>query len=221
VNGVLYKKCTRHKAFFPNENEWIPCISEYFYVNTKNSQDGLHPECKRCSVKKRQNDEVYEQMRKYAKKDYEDNPEYYQDKAHRRYREKTEECFQTTKNWVNKHKPNYGQKRKLHKKHEITKKEWNECKSFFNNSCCYCGLPVEEHYHRYNGEMKHYDLSKDHAYNNGSNKIDNCLPSCRVCNSLKNIYDWNIWYTPDNPLYNLHNYNKINEWLSKFLTEAV
>lgn len=51
IDGVEYKLCNKHKKFFPEESEWIPCTEEYFYRNKSNSIDGLHPRCKRCDIK--------------------------------------------------------------------------------------------------------------------------------------------------------------------------
>jgi hypothetical protein len=103
----------------------------------------------------------------------------------------------------------YSVKREQHKSHEITIGEWIECKDYFKNEdgewcCCYCEMTEKEHKERF-GEQLH----KDHAINEGSNGIENCLPSCKICNSEKHKDDWNVWFNKDNPKHTENRNNKI------------
>jgi 5-methylcytosine-specific restriction endonuclease McrA len=59
-------------------------------------------------------------------------------------------------------------------------------------------------------------LHRDHAYNEGSNKIDNCVLACKGCNDSKRKKDWDEWYTEDNKRFSQERFDKIVEWLSKF-----
>lgn len=70
------------------------------------------------------------------------------------------------------------------KKGSHTKKEWDEMKLFFNNTCCRC-------LNEFNPES----IEKDHIipiYLNGSNHLRNLQPICEKCNSSKGCetIDW-------------------------------
>jgi 5-methylcytosine-specific restriction endonuclease McrA len=99
----------------------------------------------------------------------------------------------------------------IHKTHDITDDEINQLYEYCNASCMYCGMAEEEH-----KEIYGQKLHKDHAYNEGSNGIDNCILACKSCNSSKRDNDWDVWYTLDNPKYTEERYIKINQWLEKF-----
>lgn len=100
----------------------------------------------------------------------------------------------------------------MHKTHNITETEWNVCKRYFNYECAYCGMTEEEHKLLYNEQ-----LHKEHVINNGSNKLDNCIPACKSCNSSKHYYDIDEWYNTNNPIYNRRRYNKIKQWMDKMV----
>jgi len=77
-------------------------------------------------------------------------------------------------------------KRKSNKKGLISsysRKEWQECKQFFNHACAYCGSKDS--------------LTQDHVISiskNGPYAADNIVPSCGSCNSRKNNKDMETWY---------------------------
>lgn len=104
---------------------------------------------------------------------------------------------------------------RANKIHNITAREWENCKEYFNHSCAYCGLHIDEHYNRYKGELKLTDLHKEHVEHEGSNDITNCVPSCKSCNSSKHIFKLEDWYTPDNPNYSEERLNLIYKWIHK------
>ena len=79
----------------------------------------------------------------------------------------------------------YREDRHLNKQHKIFKKEWINCKEYFENCCAYCGIPIEEHYNKFAGEIKLTDFHREHVDCNGENDLSNCVPSCKDCNSSK------------------------------------
>ena len=70
------------------------------------------------------------------------------------------------------------------KKGRHTKKEWEEMKDFFDNTCCCCM-----------GDSGLFHVEKDHVipiYQGGSDALYNLQPLCARCNSSKgsNVSDW-------------------------------
>ena len=98
-----------------------------------------------------------------------------------------------------------------HKSHDITNEELLELYDYADHSCMYCGRSENEALEIYNQK-----LHKDHAYNEGSNGIDNCILACKGCNCRKHTKDWDEWYTEDNPLYDETRFWKITKWLEGF-----
>ena len=210
-NNVLQKKCNHHYIYFPDEDPWFPCTDEYFYKTDKNKTDGLHPECKQCCVKTTQknynldrrkelnygyyhNDEEY-RLRQIA---YAQTPEYR--KGQSEWRKKNPEKLKV-----------YNQK---HRNHDITEKEWQDCLKVFNNTCAYCGLPIEEHIVKRNGKYIVMKFHKDHVDDKGYNDIRNAVPSCQSCNSSKHTSDMEEWY-PSKEFYTEEKYNKIIWWITE------
>lgn len=65
----------------------------------------------------------------------------------------------------------------------FTHQQWEECKSFFNFKCAYCGEGSE--------------LTQEHfipVCRGGEYSRDNIIPICKHCNSSKNYQDFFIWY---------------------------
>lgn len=110
---------------------------------------------------------------------------------------------------------NYRENREI-KRHNITKDEWQMCKLYFDDSCAYCGLHINEHFIKYAGEIKWTDLHKEHVQHDGANDITNCVPSCKLCNSNKGSMKLEEWYTLDNPVYNKDRLKIIYIWLESF-----
>lgn len=75
------------------------------------------------------------------------------------------------------------------KKHDVSQIEWDACRLYFNYRCAYCGITYEEHFAK-----NEQDLHKEHVNHLGSNKIDNCVPSCRSCNSSKGEKSMEVWF---------------------------
>lgn len=208
INGIEYKLCTKC-------NNWFPCNLEYFY-KWKYAQDGLHPNCKKCH-------------KKYQNKRYEDKPEiakwyaddyYYNNKDKRLSDMKlyvannTEQVRLKQLEWQRKFPEKckeYNQNRQ-HKNHDITEKQWLECKRYFNNICAYCGIPIEKHLVKFKGRLILSDFHKEHVIYNGANDLSNCVPSCKSCNSSKWEYNFEEWYSEGNPRFLQDRLDKINKW---------
>lgn len=107
----------------------------------------------------------------------------------------------------------YSENKTLYRTHDISEKEWKQCKEFFNNSCAYCEKHIDNHYRKYRGKLRKNDLHKEHVDHNGANDITNCIPSCINCNSQKWIFKLGDWYNETNPNYTYERLSRIKEWL--------
>jgi len=214
IDGIDHKFCNNHYKYFPEENPWFPATLEYFYQNKTSKVDGLNPYCKRCGsqraleqwkddpIKHREAHKKYEKTSKFkqwTKKNREDQKEYLI-----QYRKDNKEKLNT-----------YCKERRMHKTHNINKTEWQKCKEYFNNACAYCGLPVEDHYNIYKGELRKEDLQKEHVIHDGINDLSNCIPACKSCNSSKHESTLDEWYNENNPNFTEEKYNKIIEWITE------
>ena len=79
----------------------MPCTTEYFYKNQKNSKDGLYPECKRCAIKRTQinRQENFEYRKQYDKKRYRSNPNKFKENDKKVQRAKPEHYKHKNKLW--------------------------------------------------------------------------------------------------------------------------
>lgn len=200
IENVENKKCNTC-------NEWLPMNEEYFYKN-KSSPDGFNTYCKECTKKKsykwiQNNKEQFKKSRKkYLKGDK------YREHLKRRGEFRSNYGKQYRRNNKEKFKE-YRLSRSMHKNHNITEEELKCLYEYADYSCMYCGMSEEEHKQKFNQR-----LHKDHAINDGSDGIENCVLACKSCNSEKHDWDWNEWYAPKNYKYSEENYNKIYEWLN-------
>lgn len=191
IDGILYKKCTLHKKFFPDEDEWILATFENFYHNKKTNR--LYPECKECGKEKARINQKANPER--TKQTYHDI--YYRNKERTKHRYQArrdshkEENKDYTKYWQSKeeNKDKLKSYNKNHRDHDITKEEWNKCLEVFNFKCAYCGITEEE-------SRKVYEerLHKDHIDYNGYNDLRNAAPACKSCNSKKHQSDMEEWF---------------------------
>jgi len=227
-NGELEKKCHIHEIYFQGEDSWFPCTSEYFY-KVKNKHDGLSCWCKQCSIRKSQARYTKtEETIAYKHDHYLNNIEKYYNNRNASNMRNPEQKRKREKDWRQKNPislARYGKERELHKKHNISKEQWIACKDYFKNEegewcCAYCGLPASKHFVWYGGILKLQDLHKEHFDHNGSNEIDNCVPSCQSCNSSKRRFSFNDWYTPNNKrlkpeVYNKERKDKVLKWINQ------
>jgi hypothetical protein len=204
IEGELYKKCSIC-------NKWLSCSEDYFY-KTRNKTDGLQPYCIECNKKK-----AYqwildhpERHKEHMKK--EDSKPSSKERTRRWSEIRREEGLY--REWQKSEKGKESMKKSRLKReaklHEITENELAELYDFCNSRCMYCGSSEKENKEKYNQV-----LTKDHAINNGSNGIENCILCCKSCSSSKYNLDWHDWYVEDNPHFSLDRYNKITEWLGK------
>lgn len=187
-----------------------------FYSQKKTKKDGTlsiyyNPECKGCTKKRSSNWEKnnYEKVKENRKKLDSERKKYF-----REYRMKhKDQRYKILKEWQinNPDKvKEYNEKREMNKKHKISKKEWESCKSYFLNSCAYCGISEEQ------AKLEQgQNLHKEHVIHNGANDLSNCVPSCRVCNSSKHNRELDEWYNEENQKYSIERLEKIHTWLNE------
>jgi hypothetical protein len=194
-------------------------LSEFYSQKKHSKKKGnyiyYNPECKECTIErssKRQNDNP-ERTKEYAKENYKNKLQYYKDKFNRWVDNNPERMKKLYKEWQQNNKDKikgYNLKRSVHKKHDITKKEWLSCKNYFNNSCAYCGMNEKEAKEKYNN-----NLHKEHVDHEGANDLSNCIPSCKSCNCSKHTSKLEDWYNADNPIFTQVRSDKIYKWLNK------
>lgn len=212
LNGKEYKLCSKC-------NEWKLMDEKHFYKWNRSS-DGFNAQCIDCSIK-------------YAHKRRKEHGDIVRANEKKGYYKTKEKHLATIKNYQNKndevkqhirkYQKGYRQthiemlrkhsKKRHKKKHIMEDSEWIACKNFFDNTCAYCGSPLEEQFMERNGEIISCDLDKEHVIDNGKNDIKNCIPSCRTCNDIKKKKTLNQFYNPRNPNYTYERYHRIYLWL--------
>lgn len=169
-----------------------------------------NPSCKECDKKKAKewNLNNLEQARALRRK-YDRKPD--RKKAKKKVHEELKNRgYYVEYRRQNKDKIKKYNKKRNEKNHKITKNEWETCKKYFDNSCAYCGMTNDEAKRLYNNY-----LHKEHVIHNGSDKIDNCIPACKSCNSSKATKKFEDWYNESNKKYSKDRYNKIIKWLNE------
>jgi hypothetical protein len=206
---IEMKTCTKCTETFPATNEYF--YKQKKYDEQNNPYYDLTNWCKVCYKKKARDwaisnpDKMKEALRKQESKES-------RKKYKRAYSKKQRENGYY-KQWQQENAEKiyeYNSKRTMNKKHDITDEEWYACLDYFNNSCAYCGLSEEEQFELYNE-----NFHMEHVDHNGSNYIDNCVPSCTSCNVSKFTFDFNDWYNENNEGYSKRRYNKIINWLTR------
>lgn len=138
----------------------------------------------------------------------ENNREYDLQKKKQYTLEHYEQYRARIKEWQQKNKDKknaYWHSREAQKKNlpaTLSVEQWEECKKFFNYKCAYCGENSEE-------------LTKDHFValsNGGEFSINNIIPCCRSCNSIKRNSDFFDWY-PRQLIYSRTREKKILKYL--------
>jgi hypothetical protein len=186
-------------------------LSEFYSQNINSETKGIYVRynttCKTCYCERSKkwsldNKERYTYLvkrRDDGKKDYLRNLS-----KERRLNGKHKEWARNNKDKVHQ----YNKNRSQNKTHNINMREWELCKTYFDNSCAYCGISEAD------AVMKTKNkLHKEHVKHDGSNDIDNCIPACKNCNSEKHTFTLDDWYNKDNIKFNRDRYNKITSWI--------
>ncbi len=58
-------------------------------------------------------------------------------------------------------------------------------------------------------------LHKEHVDHEGSNKLNNCVPGCKYCNSSKKDFSLEDWYDENNPNFNQERLDSIIKWITE------
>lgn len=208
-------------------NRELPATSEYFHK--KNG--GFATRCKQCIKEyyqryynenhERVKNEKVEMSREY----YDRNKEEVNSRRRKQYKEGTsakkrymERYYLTNKNVIIENRKIYiksdtgKEKQKIYQQirrargmnleANLTMKEWNKCKIYFENKCAYCGLKTT--------------LTKDHFIplkNGGEYTINNIIPACKPCNSKKKASDFFEWF-PKQDFYTKQREQKILKYLN-------
>ena len=211
-NGKEEKYCNNCK-------KWKIMNLDNFYVWNQNKSDGFHPQCKECckksaKINKSNNKERYSEYdRQYRGRD--NNKEIMNERSrqwmvdNREYAKNYIKLWQQSEGGKQYFNTYWHEKGKQHQ-HDISEKEWESCKKYFNYKCAYCGMPLELH-----KEIVGQDLHREHKDHNGSNGLSNCVPSCRLCNSTKHDKLFDDWYNKSNTNYTKSKYNKIIRWTTE------
>jgi len=204
INGLIFKWCTY-------DEHWIEMNDENFYKNKSNHIDGFNTYCKKCTSRKsdKWQDENHEHHLVMLNKWYRAHESVWVKQSRKRRLNGKHQKWQRN----NPEKLKQYALNREHKKHTISKKEWISCQKYFNNSCAYCGLPIEEHFTTYRGITKQGNFHKEHVDHEGANDLSNCIPSCKSCNCEKHTYSLEEWYNEDNIKYSEDRINKIHKWL--------
>ncbi len=190
----------------------------YYYEKTRvNGEKYIYyyPYCKNCAKRKATESNFDKELKNQRTKEWKKRPENKEKlKKHRKKRRETGK----ERKWRQENKDKikeYNDYREQHKKHNISDEEWLACKEYFDNSCAYCGLHVENHFKKWNDEYRKQDLHKEHVDHNGSNDLSNCVPSCQSCNSSKWEFSLDEWYNEDNPKFEQERLERIHKWLKE------
>lgn len=206
ISGVDHKLCRKC-------GEFKPSTTDFFYKH-KSKVDGLNPNCIICVIKmsKERIYQNYDEFKEYLRK-YDKQLWVREQKTKRGQKYRTSDTYS---DWIvtNRNKlKEFSSDRYYNKTHDITDIEWMICKEYFDNSCAYCGLKDDDHFKKMNGRWTKMDLFRDHVDHFGSNMIDNCIPSCHICNSSKHNSNIEEWYTEKRTFYSEDKYKKIIKWV--------
>jgi hypothetical protein len=198
---------------------------DQFYTQKKHSKtkgDWIYynPECKECTIKRSRKRQL-DNHQEYLAYTNENNKKYFSIEENiikrREFSKRTREKG-IYKKWQQNNPEKikeYSKDKELHRTHKINKNEWENCKNYFNYRCAYCGLPIEQHFIMFKGELILGDFHKEHANHGGNNDLSNCVPSCKSCNAQKNVFPLFEWYSSDNNNFDSERFDKILKWLSE------
>lgn len=202
-----------------SEKECKTCLtvkpySDYYSRKTTTKSRGEYiycpPECKECTKERstKWNRDNPESVKEYDRRNHLQPHRPEQKRINSaRYRENG-----GRRKWEEKNRDKLIQYRlnRGNKYHDITDSEWEACKKYFDYSCAYCGLSLDDHL-----LIHKQALHKEHVEHDGEDDLSNCVPSCKPCNSSKHIFSLEMWYTPNNNVFSEDRLRKINKWLER------
>jgi len=208
--------------YFKGNKERVTEIKKLYYKNNKAKTDEYQKQYrnehkdKQAKYTKIYAEKNKEKIKKVKQQYVKNNSEYISE-WHKQYSiDNKEELAKKAKKYY-KNNPQVrrlaNQKYKARKKElpcELTVKQWETIKDYFNNSCAYCGATEERHNNIYKEQLhqEHFiPLSKGGEYT-----LNNIIPSCRSCNCSKGNDDFFKWY-PKKECYNIHREKLILKYL--------
>ena len=209
AEDIINKKCSICGKWFELDE-----VNFYKNKNAKNNKIYYHPYCKSCE--KIKNTE-------YQKNNRDKKSKYNYNESHRPEREinrKEASKKRRLDGKVREWRQNNPDKIKVYtsiysdKKHNIPLAEWEACKEYFKDSqgewsCAYCGMTERDHKIKYKQR-----LHKEHVDCNGEGTLQNCVPSCRGCNTSKRKSDMKEWYVCQS-FYSDLRLTKIKAWTNE------
>ncbi|MCP1159279.1 HNH endonuclease [Bacillus infantis] len=207
IDGLEHKLCRECEKFFPMN-------SAYFYK--KKTSDGFDSYCKPCASKRAKrwcdnNPEITKASKRKYNKSPKGRPKLAANAKRRRENGEFNKWVKDNREYLSE----YHKDKRINRTHSISSEEWSACKLYFNDSCAYCGVHVDDHLIKYAGEFKHTDLHKEHVIHMGANDLSNCVPSCQKCNSSKWAKEFNDFYNLSNPTFTEKRLEKIIKWLEE------
>jgi len=212
--NIIERQCSVCKEW-KIENE-----ENFYYINKNKKELGFSARCRECG-------------RKYSRKKITDDPTYNRESAAKFYKANREQEIERLRQWrIDNAQRKYEYQKKYYEEHphqiraynynklhnalhDITIQEWENCKKYFNHRCAYCGLPIEKHLVTYRNTLRFTDFHKEHVIHKGSNYLDNCVPSCKNCNSQKWEFALEEWFNVNNSIFSQERLEKIHQWLSE------
>lgn len=218
--GELQKRCSIHNIYLPDKDPWLPCTDEYFY-KSKNKTDNLGSWCKKCSIIKSTEFHANDENGKAKKKAERDlNKLYYKEHHAEWLLDHKDDQKEYQSGWRKDHPEKCREYTKMHRIHDITEAEWRSCLKVFENTCAYCGLPIEKHIAMRNDKYFIMKFHKEHVDDKGYNDLRNAVPSCQHCNSGKNISNMEEWYFKQKS-FSMDRYIKILWWINEEYKEYI
>ena len=185
--------------------------------SAKSGLDSTCKDCRRAYDKERYSDkreELLEQKKEYYRK----NSDKIKARSKKYYWENTEKYRDAYNKWQKENtvaRRIINERRRTREENSVanlSEKEWNKIKSYFLDSCAYCGVSEKDHL-KIRGERLHHEHIVPLS-NGGSYTKDNVIPACRSCNSSKGKNDLFDWYRKSG-VYDNDRANKIVEYVSK------
>jgi hypothetical protein len=197
------KKCKRCS------NE-LPATFDYF-CRKSTGKYGFESICKKCRAavnreyRLNNSEKIKEINAKYRENNRQHIIEYnrkkYGWKGGIRFKSKEEAIQHEKKSKVLRNQKRRSLAKKL--KSDFSLEQWQECKEFFDNRCCYCGKLSDKLQQEHFVSIKH----------GGEYTIRNIIPACRSCNIKKRDKNFFEWY-PKQEFYSLERQSKILHYLS-------